>query len=257
MKKKLSFILAAIMLAAAIAGCGNTDTEGTESSQTEGAGPETQPDDNTDEDTAGDTADEHYPLTIETYNYAGEVVSTTYTQAPEKVLAVYQGSIETMIALGLEDRVVASYGLDNEVKDEWKEGLEKMNYDDSVFAPDKETVVMMEPDLIFSWGSLLGETTLGDVDYWHESGVNTYINTNTRIGDYPRTLENEYTDLLNIGKIFNVEAEAQVLVDEMREEIEETLELVKEQESQTVSIIEFMGDDIYNYGESTLGGGIW
>ena len=79
----------------------------------------------------------HYPVTITNYNYAGEPVTYTYTQAPQRVVAVYQGSIESMIALGLEDHVAASYGLDNEVKAEWQEGFAQMNYQADVFAPDK------------------------------------------------------------------------------------------------------------------------
>ena len=67
-------------------------------------------------------AAEHYPVTITNYNYAGDEIEYTYSQAPERVVAVYQGSIETMIALGLEDHVIASYGLDNEVKAEWLDG---------------------------------------------------------------------------------------------------------------------------------------
>ena len=51
-----------------------------------------------------------YPVTITNYDYAGREVSYTYNQAPERVVAVYQGSIETMIALGVEDHVIASYG---------------------------------------------------------------------------------------------------------------------------------------------------
>ena len=51
--------------------------------------------------------DSHYPVTVESYNYAGDVVTTTYEKAPERVIAVYQGSIETMLALGLEEHVVA------------------------------------------------------------------------------------------------------------------------------------------------------
>ena len=42
-----------------------------------------------------------YPLTITTYDYDGNEIETTYEKAPEKVLAVYQGSIETMLKLGL------------------------------------------------------------------------------------------------------------------------------------------------------------
>ena len=110
-------------------------------------------------------------VTITNYKYAGEPVTYTYEKAPEKVIAVYQGCIETMIALGLEDHVLASYGLDNEVKDEWKDGFAQMNYDETVFAPDKETVTLLEPDMIFSWGSYFGEKKLGDavpvIDWTH------------------------------------------------------------------------------------------
>ena len=89
-------------------------------------------------ETAPQEAAGHYPVTITNYDYAGNEVSFTYEQAPQRVVAVYQGSIETMIALGLEDRVIAFYGLDNEVKEEWQEGFARMHYQEDVFAPDKE-----------------------------------------------------------------------------------------------------------------------
>lgn len=199
-------------------------------------------------------AESYYPVTVPTYDYEGNVIETTYEKAPEKVICVYQGTIETMIALGLEDHVIASYGLDNPVKAEWEEGLSKMNYNEDVFAPDKETVTMMEPDLIFSWGSLFSDKNLGDNPEWIKNGTNTYISSNTARNGGNRTLENEYVDLINIGKIFNVEAEAQAIVDEMKNEIADVLAQTEGQESPTVAIIEFMGDSIWNYGAFSLGG---
>lgn len=199
-------------------------------------------------------AEGSYPVTVETYDYAGNVIETTYEKAPEKVICVYQGTIETMIALGLEDHVLTCYGLDNPVKEEWEEGFAKMNYNEEVFAPDKETVTMLEPDLIFSWGSLFSEKKLGDCPEWIANGTNTYISTNTARGIGNRTLENEYTDLLNIGKIFNVEEKAQAIVDEMKQEIATVLDKTQGQEAPTVAVIEFLGDSITNYGASSLGG---
>ena len=172
------------------------------------------------EETTGSSS--HYPVTITSYDYAGNPVEYTYEKAPERVLCVYQGCIETMIALGLEDHVLASYGLDNEVKDEWKDGFAQMNYDETVFAPDKETVTLLEPDMIFSWGSYFSDEKLGDVYEWNDKGVGTYINSNTARGG-SRTLENEYTDILNIGRIFDVEEKAQALVDEMQAQVADTL----------------------------------
>lgn len=206
------------------------------------------------ESSLAETKEGHYPVTVTNYNYAGDEISLTFEKAPEQVLAVYQGSIETMIALGLEDHVAASYGLDNEVKDEWKDGFSRMKYNDSGFAPNKETVVMLKPDLILSWGSLFDEKMLGDVNYWIENGTNTYMNTNTRPGG-DRTLENEYTDILNIGKIFDAEDKAEALVAQMKADIEKTKEKVEsETTAPTIGIIEFYDDGrIRNYGQELAG----
>ena len=72
------------------------------------------------EGTAEEGTKTEYPLTITTYDYDGNEIETTYEKAPEKVIAVYQGSIETMLSLGLEDRLVATAVLDNEVPDDLK-----------------------------------------------------------------------------------------------------------------------------------------
>lgn len=196
----------------------------------------------------------HYPVTITNYNYAGEPVTYTYTQAPRRVVAVYQGSIESMIALGLEDRVVASYGLDNQVKEEWQDGFARMHYQEEVFAPDRETVTLLQPDLILSWGSLFSEKNLGDTTGWNAKGVGTYMNSNTRPGGYPRTLENEYTDLLNLGKIFDVEDRAEALVAEMQEEIESTLAAVEGRPAVKAAVVEPISGTVTNYGADTLAG---
>ena len=84
-------------------------------------------------------------MTITNYDYAGNEVAYTYHQAPQRVVAVYQGSIETMIALGLEDHVIASYGLDNAVKEEWQDGFARMNYQEDVFAPTRRRSLCCSP----------------------------------------------------------------------------------------------------------------
>ena len=163
-----------------------------------------------------------YPLTITTYNTDGTELKTVYEKAPERVLAVYQGSIETMLALGLEEHLVATAGLDNEVPDEQKSAFSKTKYLDE-FTPSLETVTMLEPDMIFSWGSLFQDTTLGDTKGWIEKGVNLYMNTNTHPMQngvsYSKTLENEYEDILNIGKIFDVQDRAEAIVNDMKDTI--------------------------------------
>ncbi|HCT92325.1 MAG TPA: iron ABC transporter substrate-binding protein [Lachnospiraceae bacterium] len=199
-----------------------------------------------------------YPLTITTYDSEGNEIETTYEKAPEKVLAVYQGCIETMLALGLEDRMAAAAGLDNEVPEELKSAFSKVEYLDE-FTPSLETVTMMEPDMIFSWGSLFGEKTLGSVTDWLDKGCNTYYSSNTRPGSDTetrnRTLENEYTDILNIGQIFDVQDQAEAIVADIKGVIDQTIEATKDlEERPSVLILEPLGDSITNYGASSLGG---
>ena len=149
------------------------------------------------------TVTKGYPVELTTYNYNGDEVKTTYDKAPEKVLAVYQGSIETMLELGLEDKLVAAAGLDNELEDKYKEAFDKVEYL-TEFTPSKETVTMLNPDMILTWGSLFSDDNLGDVNTWIE--------------------------------------------------IDAALEASKNQKSQNVLIVEFLGNDISNYGENSLGG---
>ncbi len=240
LRRSLVSLAGVVVFSVAIAGCNSTPSTTTTPTTTASA------------------ASKHYPVTITTYNYNGDEIQTTYTKAPEKVLAVYQGSIESMIALGLEDHVAASYGLDNEVKPEWKSGFEKMKYHEEPFAPDKETVTVLKPDMILSWGSIFSDKNLGDVDHWISQGTNTYINTNTRrsseTAKHSRTLENEYTDLLNLGKIFDVEDRAQALVDQMKKEITTTLDANKGKDPVSVMVVEPINDTITNYGARSLAG---
>lgn len=195
----------------------------------------------------------HYPVTITTYNYKKEPVEITFEKAPEKVFAVYQDSIETLLALGLEDRIVAAAGLDQDVKAEYKDAFSKVNYL-TEFAPDKESVIMLKPDFILSWYSYFSDKNLGDVSYWHQNGINTYMMLNSGAAT-GKTLENEYMDILNIGKIFDVEDKAMAIIDEMKTEIKQISDKAKSAGiSPSVLLMEVEKDGIRVYGENTLGG---
>ena len=79
------------------------------------------------------------------------------------------------------------------------------------------------------------------------------MNSNTVPGG-TRTLENEYTDILNIGKIFHVEDKAQALVDEMKAQVSNTLSAVQGQSPVTVAVVEPISGSITNYGAKSLAG---
>ena len=196
--------------------------------------------------------DSHYPVTITTYNYKKEPVEIKFNKAPEKVVAIYQNSIETLLELGLEDKIIASAGLDHDVKDKYKDAFSKVNYLNE-FTPSKEAIIMQQPDFILSWYSIFDDKQLGDVDYWHKNNINTYMSLNSGLSEN-RTIENEVTDILNLGKIFNVEDKAKVLVDKINSSVKETKESIKNKKQETTLIIEYSDEKISTYGKKQLAG---
>lgn len=234
LKKSIAIILSSIMILG-LTGCSGAKTEKTESDVK-----------------SSSKTNSHYPVTITTHNYKKEPVEITFDKEPENVVAVYQNSIETMLALGLGDKIKLAAGLDHDVKDEYKEAFSKVNYSEQ-FTPDKETVLMEQPDFILSWYSIFDDKRLGDVDYWHKNGINTYMSLNSGIAE-DRTVDNEITDILNIGKIFNVEDKAKKIADEINTKIDEVSKSVKDQKEQTTLIIEYMDGKIHTYGAKSLGG---
>lgn len=261
LKKILSLMLAA-GLSVSVSACGANKEESStqeerksaesikEENQQTGAEGNDKPEE--DLQTEEENKRTEYPLTITTQGPGGEEYSVVYEKAPEKVVAVYQGCIETMLALGLEDRMIAAAGLDNEVPEEQKSAFSKVEYLDE-FTPSKETVTMLEPDMIFSWVSLFDEDTLGSPQDWIDKGTQVYINTNT--SSKQDSLENEFEDILNIGKIFDVQDRAEALVEEMKGMIGTVKEKTEGQtEKPSVLVVESMKDSFTNYGSASIAG---
>ncbi len=263
MKRSLMVIMALVMVFA-LAACSNSEPaqsssegqptqEATQTETTVATEETATTQEPTAEEAVATPSVEYYPVTISNFNRAKEAYEVTFEKAPEKVFAVYQDSIETLLALGLEDRIVACAGLDQDVKPEYADAFAKVNYL-TEFSPDKESVMMLEPDMILSWYSYFGDKKLGDVDYWNENGVATYMIRNS--GASPvRSLQNEYDDILDLGKVFNVEDKAMAIVDEMKAEVQKLVDASNQMENKPrVLVMEVEKDGIRVYGDNTLAG---
>ena len=146
----------------------------------------------------------HYPVTIENYNTQGEPEKMTYTKPPERVVAVWQNSIETLLALGVGDRIIAGNGVPDKkfFRKEYQEQYSKIPYTGLQLLA-LETTMMLKPDLLVGWPSTFMPKVLRSTDFWHKRGVNTFIARSSMIDAKPRTLANEYKDILDLGKIFD------------------------------------------------------
>lgn len=206
------------------------------------------------ESTERAVAGNYYPVTITTYDYQRNAIELKFEKAPEKVIAFYQSPIETMLALGLQDKLILACGLDDPVKDEFAQAFSKVKYVEK--RPTKEEIIDADPDFIFAWTSLFSEKVYGDVGFWHDRGTKTYIWQNSGLKS-PNTLDNEYQDILNMGKIFNVEKKALEIVNKMKEEIASAKKQVEGKQKVRAIIIEVEKEGQYRvYGEKTIGGDI-
>ncbi len=243
MKKTLALILAVLMFAVVFAGWQNIA-----SADTDAPAKETVP-------ASKRTV---YPLTITTYNYSKEQVQYTFEKAPERVWANCQDSIEILLALGLADKIVGCSGLDGEVLPELQDEFAKVTYYES--RPDKEAFLAMDLDFIVGWYSLFAEKRLGDVDFWHERGIGTYMALNSacrgKAVDHPQTVEHEFQDILTLGEIFDVQDRAEALVAKIQAEVDAIDEFLKDKKRVTVAVLEDEGGTYRVYGEDTLGGNV-
>ncbi len=238
MKKKLLSLFLFLAMVMVFAGCeDNSNTGGTD---------------------AGTNGGEHYPLTVSTYNYSGDKVNFTVDKVPEKVICAYQNNIETMLRLGLADKIVAAFGLDGPIAEDLEDEFAKINYTQKAIS--KEEAIALSPDFILGWYSLFGEEKFGDVNYWHAAGCGTYMSLNSGCRKasegYTQTVDDEIKDILTIGKIFNVEEKAEKLADDIRNEITKIEEYTKDKHKVGIAILEDEGGSFRVYGAKTLGGDI-
>ena len=196
------------------------------------------------------------PVTIENINEKGEPVSTVYEKPPQRVVAVWQNSIETLLALGVGDRIVAGMGVPDAkyIRPEYRAAYEAIPYT-SLENLDVETILMMQPDLIVGWASTFSPKVLRGTDFWAGRGVHTYIAPSSARAVRTKTIAQEIADIENMGRIFGREERAAALVGEMQDEIAYVAGRTAHMEKRPRAlVIELMGKEIRSYGADTLAG---
>lgn len=248
--KKVFVIMLAVSMLSACGKVSNSNKSNAETNSSKGTIS------NSAETKTKEIKDNHYPVTLDTYNAAHEPITITIEKEPEKVYVAYQNNIEVMLKLGLGDKITACYGLDGEIAEDLKDEFAKVNYLEKGLP--KEDVIAMQPDFILGWWSLFSDKRLGDVKYWHGNGTNTYmsLNSNCRPTGTPEKVQDEMQDILNIGKIFNVEEKAQALVDEVNTEIKKIEKHIEGKEKISIAVLEDESKSYRVYGKNTLGGDI-
>lgn len=163
---------------------------------------------------AGGAMAEEEPVVIENMGR-----TTTYEEAPETAVALSYSIAEIMVALGLEDKIVAiapsMYILD-QVSEEYRETVGSFPVlEGSYGVPTLETVLDTGAEFVFGDAYSFYASGVGTAEDFEAAGVNIYATEGTYVED--ATFENICNDIINIGKIFRVEERAEELVAQLRE----------------------------------------
>ena len=199
-----------------------------------------------------------YPVTIENIDAKGNPATDTYDAPPRRIVAVWQNSIETPLALGAGDRLIAGMGVPDRkyLSPAYQEAYDRIPYT-SLENLDVETVLMMEPDLIIGWASTFSPKVLRGTDFWHARGIHTYIAPSSSAARARKTIDDECRDILSLGKILGHPARAEELVRAMRSEIAFVAEQTRDAARRPRAlVIEPMDRDIRAYGDNSLAGDI-
>lgn len=162
-----------------------------------------------------------YPLVVD--NCGTEV---TLDAAPQRVVSLDQNSTEILLSLGLEDRLVGTASWTDPVLP----SLEQANADVPRLAdnaPTYEVTLGADPDFVTaSFGRHFNEGGVATRERFAETGVASYLSptdcdngTSVNGGGTrttPLTIDALYTEITELGEIFDVSDRAAELIDDLR-----------------------------------------
>ncbi len=170
----------------------------------------------------------------------------TFTSMPTGVLCANLYSAENLVMLGLGDRIVGKNVHTNPAEvplEELAEAFENI----PEIERSNENAVASGADLLIGQISAFKDSSWGTYEQLEAEGINCLTITGTIVPD--ETVDDIYTDIENLGKIFKVEDKAAALIADMKASIAETNSMVadkKDEEKPRVFVLDmFKEDQIY------------
>lgn len=159
----------------------------------------------------------YYPVELDIVDDNGVESIEVLNKEPEKVVVLGEALVEYMLAFDQKEKIVGIGYLDGE--DFNSEELKSLNIINKLW-PSRESIIALNPDLIYSMSSGFKEDRVGLMDFWKERDINTLPAINFTVG---RNNEEYEKDLLNFGRAFNIEKEVSEFLEEENEKIFEYL----------------------------------
>lgn len=221
MKKGLLLFITVILSALLLVACGQESTEkvSVKENEKENANENANEEKNSNRTT--------YPLEIEIYDAQGNAYTQTFEKAPERVVTNNPSSIEILLELGLEDKIVGILNPDNEVKGKHAETIAKLHNLGDKKTVSRETIVGLEPDIVVGRSVMFNDENTGSIPTLNDLGINAYTQSASHINQNPK-LTSVIDDVLTLGKIFDVNDRAEEYATELQARYDKIVEKVKE-----------------------------
>jgi iron complex transport system substrate-binding protein len=195
-----------------------------------------------------------FPVTITNCERA-----LTFDAPPERVVGLWQPSNELLLALGVEDRILAFAGFYTETLPEFTDIVaSKPSLGESTTWPSRELLLSQEADLVvseglsgFAYDPANGYASVEDLEAAGAQVLSTGSSCDP-MNPGEKSIETVYEDLETLGKIFGVSERAEALIARLREQENTVREAVAGLGPKDVIF--------YNGGEGplfVLGYGIW
>ncbi|WP_281974708.1 ABC transporter substrate-binding protein [Halobacillus litoralis] len=171
-------------------------------------------------------------------NYGREL---SITQKPTNVLTLGPNTTELFIALGLSDYIIGN-SLDNHSRgalpeyEDVYEQIPELTYGPAT----RESVLTSGTDFVYGIDWEFGKEGL-NIEELTDYGITTYVNKAS-------TLEDMYEEILDIGKIFEIEDTAEAFVSEQKERIANINEKVSQKDPVKVLVYDSGGEGVFTAG---------
>jgi iron complex transport system substrate-binding protein len=164
------------------------------------------------------TAAPKLPLVIENCN-----MQSTYLKAPQRAVVINQNPVEIMLALGLEEQMLGTAYLDDAILPSLEAAYKRVPVLAEKY-PSKEKIISLNADFIYAgFGGAYTDKTVGTREELLALGINPYLTPTYCFGqrEQPVYLDEVWQEILDIGRIFQVEERAEALAKDLQQKIEQ------------------------------------
>lgn len=179
-------------------------------------------------------------IVLENYGRQVQII-----KAPERVLTLGPNCTELFVALGLQDHIVGTT-LSNHSRgplpeyEEFYSEIPQLNYGSAT----REAVISSGADFIYGIDWEFGDEGI-DIAELESYGITVYMNSAT-------TIDEQYQEIMDIGRIFGIEKRAEAFVDDQKNRIAKVRESISGHDRPGVLVYDSGGDGVFTCGGSNF-----